>query len=219
MATALKLELGEIEETSLKFENGLEVDGRYGPQVMFTVKHESGERALYVPPLVADNIYGLKLRKGERLQIVKRAKNEGRKKGVEYVVARVDRPQDPAPARVPIQAAAPAGPIPVPPTTALEAQLKASIQQTSTNTPSQSSVAARPSQATEVPPANILSDFIVYNTTVLTGILCASIDALQNAERYAASKGFKLEFNEEDVRTMANTLYIQSAKGAQQQWR
>lgn len=208
-AEVLKLELGEIEELSLKFADGLDVDGRYGPQVMFTVQRANGEvRSLYVPPVVAENIEGLRLGPHERFEIVKRPKNEGRKKGVEYVVSRVDPPMDrrngPDPARTAIQAPVPARvPVSVP---LASPGRNEQPQQHQENPNHQSS-------------ASGIADFITYNTTVLTGVLCASFDALRNCERYAESKGTKLEFNEEDVRNLGVTLFIQGSKGGAQQWR
>lgn len=207
MAETIRFEIDQPEELALKFSNGFEVEGRYGPQVMFTT---TDERKMYVPPIVAERIAELRLQPGERFQIVKLAKNEGRKKGVEWQVRRVDPPTAAsAPARAPISAAAPAAPVPVRPSG------NTSVQQNGANNYPHANGAAAQVQQTSVQQTsvpNTLAEFIQYNTTVLTGFLCASIDALGNAEKYAASKGTKLEFNEEDVRTMANTLYIQATK-------
>jgi hypothetical protein len=43
--------------------------------------------------------------------------------------------------------------------------------------------------------------------------LCASIDAIAEAQEYATTRGLRITFTGEDVRAVANTLFIQNAKG------
>lgn len=200
MAETLYIELGEPEELQLKFPNGLEVDGRYGPQKMFTVLRNGEERRIYLPLATGELIDEFRLGPGERFQLEKRVKKDGRKKGIEWVVTRVDPPQQlPTPREREVRSRAPIA------AAALEVSVpEVNNQQNGSNA----------SHAN----ANILADFLVNQTTIITGILCASVDSLRNAERYAASKGFKLEFNEEDVRTLAATLYITAAKNGGAQW-
>jgi hypothetical protein len=47
---------------------------------------------------------------------------------------------------------------------------------------------------------------------IMASALCASIDATQEAERYAHSKGMELEFDSEDIRAISNTIFIQLSK-------
>jgi hypothetical protein len=49
-------------------------------------------------------------------------------------------------------------------------------------------------------------------TSLMGAALIAAIDAARQAEEYAASKGIPLEFRPEDLRCIANTLYIQACK-------
>lgn len=42
--------------------------------------------------------------------------------------------------------------------------------------------------------------------------LCASFDALQTVKDYAKERGTVLDFNEEDIRCIAVTMYIQAHK-------
>jgi hypothetical protein len=47
-------------------------------------------------------------------------------------------------------------------------------------------------------------------TQIMGGALIAAIDSLAAATKYAADKhGWKLEFNEEDIRASANSVFIQ----------
>lgn len=46
----------------------------------------------------------------------------------------------------------------------------------------------------------------------MTGALCAAIDASMAAANYAKGRGMELKFNEEDIRSMAATMYIQASK-------
>lgn len=49
-------------------------------------------------------------------------------------------------------------------------------------------------------------------SSVMGAALIAAIDAASQAEKYAASRGITLEFGPEDLRAIANTLYIQACK-------
>ena len=49
---------------------------------------------------------------------------------------------------------------------------------------------------------------------IMASALIASIDATQEAERYAHSKGFELEFGADDIRAIAATIFITASKQA-----
>jgi hypothetical protein len=49
-------------------------------------------------------------------------------------------------------------------------------------------------------------------TQLMGGALIAAIDSLLAAREYGARKGFALEFNEEDVRSLASTIFINFTK-------
>jgi hypothetical protein len=46
----------------------------------------------------------------------------------------------------------------------------------------------------------------------MASALIASIDATQEAERYAHSKGSELEFGSDDIRAIAATIFIAASK-------
>jgi hypothetical protein len=50
-------------------------------------------------------------------------------------------------------------------------------------------------------------------TQRMMGSLAAAIDAIAEAQDYATRKGLRITFTAEDVRAVANTLYIDASKG------
>jgi hypothetical protein len=92
--TVLKLEPNVPHELALHHTNGMEVNGNYGPQVLFTLK---GNRRLYVPPEVAAEIRALSLAPGQPF-IVTKVQGE-RSRSFNWVVERKPAHGDaPAPA-------------------------------------------------------------------------------------------------------------------------
>jgi len=185
----LRFQMNVAEEVALKFRDGRDVEGRYGPQVMFTL---TDDRKMYLDPNVADSVRELGLEPGERISIVKRPVRQGRKQVVEWEVRRVD----------------PAGVSGAydEPETRLERDLRGSIDEAErrkaeTQSPGAASAYTAPS----------LASIVSLHAATMTTMLRASVDALMSVESYAKKQhGIKLHFNEEDVRTVAATLYIQA---------
>lgn len=98
MSEILRFQTNIPEEFSLKYSDGKEVEGNFGPQVMFSL--EDG-RVTYVPPTVEAKFKAAGIKRGERVSV---CKTEIKGKAV-WVVKRVDPPA-PAPrpaAAVPIR--------------------------------------------------------------------------------------------------------------------
>ena len=74
-STILKLEPNVPTELSLQFATGLNVDGKFGPQVLFTL---TGNRRLYVPLEVGKEIASLSLAPGQPFVICK-AQRDGQR--------------------------------------------------------------------------------------------------------------------------------------------
>ena len=94
--TTLKLEPNVPTELALHHVNGLEVQGNYGPQVLFTL---TGYRKLYVPLEVGKEIRSLSLAPGQPF-IVTKVQREG-SRSFNWVVERKpvhqnETPHDPA---------------------------------------------------------------------------------------------------------------------------
>src|SRR5579872_1449128 len=75
-------------ECALKYDPpGRDVDGKFGPQVLFTT---SDDRLIYLHPTVAQKFTDLHITRGEVFTITKAETKNGRKKGIEWQIKRVD---------------------------------------------------------------------------------------------------------------------------------
>jgi hypothetical protein len=68
----------------LKYNDGKEVTGQYGDQVLYTL---TDGRVMYVPPIVKKKIDELGIGRGELFTITKAEKKNGTRRTIEWVVA------------------------------------------------------------------------------------------------------------------------------------
>ncbi len=100
--STLKFAVNTPVRVALAYPTGKEVQGQYGPQVMYTLSEApAGATAMYLPPLVSDKILALKPQKGEPIQIVKTQKPGS--KQMEWQVTRLQ--PEPVPVRKPVATA------------------------------------------------------------------------------------------------------------------
>src|SRR5260370_15931685 len=71
-------------EVALKYNDGKEVTGQYGDQVLYTL---TDGRVMYVPPIVKRKIDELGIGRGELFTITKAEKKNGTRRTIEWVVA------------------------------------------------------------------------------------------------------------------------------------
>src|SRR5579864_1149269 len=71
-------------EVALKYDDGKEVTGQYGDQVLYTL---TDGRVMYVPPIVKKKIDELGIGRGELFTITKAEKKNGTRRTIEWVVA------------------------------------------------------------------------------------------------------------------------------------
>lgn len=69
----------------LAYADGIQVEGRFGDQVMYTL---ADERVMYVPPIVRTQISELRVGQGESVTICKAERREGTRRFVEWKVER-----------------------------------------------------------------------------------------------------------------------------------
>lgn len=189
MGDVIRFETNVPQEVALKYAGGKEVEGRFGPQVLYMT---TDGNTMYFAPVVADKIDALNVKPGERIQICKREVKNGRKNGIEWAITRVDPPANGN--GVALQnSPAPAQPV------ASQPMSKEPKQQTNGNA-SPEIVHTQTSQA-------------------MTGCLIAAIDALRTAQQYAEAKGLSFQFNEDEVVRTASTLYIQHCRLIEQRMR
>jgi|SRR5579862_330970 len=74
-------------QVALKYDGGRDVDGRYGPQVLYTL---ADGRLMYLEPKAARRIDELKITAGESFSICKREATNGNKRKVEWEVKRLE---------------------------------------------------------------------------------------------------------------------------------
>jgi len=188
----LRFQVNVPEQVALKFRTGREVEGQYGPQLMFTLVDG---RRMYLDPPVAESVEQLGVRPRELFTICKR-KGIGTGHSVRWEVNRLDPP-------------AANGPTPsehdAPPPAAygsnLERQLANSIehvQRTKANGHSNGSG---------------LAEVVSIEAATMTSMLRVSVDALVATQSYAKKQhGVELAFGGEDVRAVALSLYISHSR-------
>src|SRR6516165_8922714 len=70
-------------EVALKYNDGKEVNGQYGDQVLYTL---TDGRVMYVPPIVKKKIDELGIGRGEQFTITKAEKKNGTRRTIEWVI-------------------------------------------------------------------------------------------------------------------------------------
>jgi hypothetical protein len=68
---------------ALAYPDGLQVEGRFGDQIMYTL---ADERVMYVPPVVRSKLVELGIRPGEAFTICKAERKEGNRRLIEWQV-------------------------------------------------------------------------------------------------------------------------------------
>src|ERR1700679_2429443 len=71
-------------EVALKYNDGKEVTGQYGDQVLYTL---TDGRVMYVPPIVKKRIDELGIGRGELFTLTKAEKKNGTRRTIEWVLA------------------------------------------------------------------------------------------------------------------------------------
>ena len=77
---------------ALAYADGLQVEGRFGDQIMYTL---ADERVMYVPPLVGKRLAELGVQPGEPFIICKAERKQGNRRLIEWQVKKDDTPNDP----------------------------------------------------------------------------------------------------------------------------
>jgi hypothetical protein len=83
----LRFEVNTPVQVALKFDGGRDVDGRYGPQVLYTL---TDGRLMYLEPKAAHRIDELKITAGEPFSICKREIKNGQERTVEWEVNQLE---------------------------------------------------------------------------------------------------------------------------------
>jgi hypothetical protein len=198
-------------EVSLKYDGGRDVDGRYGPQVLYTL---SDDRLMYLERKVARQIEELNITTGELFSICRREIKNGQKRSFEWEVERVESvPPRSEPTLVQLISADES-------VISLPAQSLVDIQPSDVGQHSNGSTAAKPEvnqqhQAVNgnvpVPLASKVRPSI-SSTTKLEFALKTAIAAAAGAEQFGHEIGYVVRFAPDDIRAMAITVLINGSR-------
>lgn len=83
MADKVQFQTNVPVEIALKYENGKDVTGQYGDQVLYTL---TDGRVMYVPPIVRKQIEDLSVARGDLFTITKAEKKSGTRRTIEWHV-------------------------------------------------------------------------------------------------------------------------------------
>src|SRR6204780_1611335 len=88
MSAKLQFQTNVAIDVALKYNDGKEVTGQYGDQVLYTL---TDGRVMYVPPIVKRRIDELGIGRGELFTITKAEKKHGTRRTIEWLVAAGER--------------------------------------------------------------------------------------------------------------------------------
>ena len=189
MSEKLQFQTNVAIDVALKYNDGKEVTGQYGDQVLYTL---TDGRVMYVPPIVKKKIDELGIGRGELFTITKAEKKNGTRRTIEWVVG-TDGSGDRKPQR--------------------------RDQQPNGTAPAQRRGGAGCGSVLgndnghRLSPRNEAKGFLVTGQgQFLLQALAAAVDVAAATERYATACGLELQFTSEDLREIGLSIYTTGAK-------
>jgi hypothetical protein len=194
----VQLPYGELVTVQLKFATPKMFPNQFGPgeRAMYTL---TDARTLWLPDYAAHQVNELGVGAGDEITIMKQKRfiTEGGRKKIDptppFVIERVEKKTAPSGG----DQAAPSSDISQ--GSALTNTPKVNPNATHTQAESDSTAVMM----------DLLSRMRAIGIPVMSGCLCMAIDVTQQVEKYAEGKGLKLEFNEEDIRAIGNSFFIE----------
>jgi hypothetical protein len=199
----LRFETNTPVQVTLKYEGGRDVDGRYGPQVLYTLPDG---RLMYLEPKAARRIDELKITAGEPFSICKREVPNGQKRTVEWDVQRLE----PLPATAQLELVRPPG---------------ANKPVAAKSTPR--AAKTEPGSTAKMPALEELEQAVtdiagrpletqlrasIPEIAKLEHALKTAIAAAAGAEQFGHRVGYPVRFTPDDIRTMALTVFGENGK-------
>jgi hypothetical protein len=190
-------------QVALKFDGGRDVDGRYGPQVLYTL---ADGRLMYLEPKAARRIGELKIRAGEPFFICKREGKNGQKRTVEWEVKRLE----PVPTTARLEIVPPGGgDEPGAAESAAEFD-PGHVARSTHRSPAVALDHQKPEPAVNVSEASTLENQLrasIPGVTKLEHALKTAIAAAAGAEQFEHEIGYAVRFAPDDIRAMAITVF------------
>src|ERR1039457_6777671 len=180
-------------EVALRWDDGKRVEGRYGEQVMYSLE---GDRVMYVPPVVAQQIRELGIRAREIFEICKAELREENKRWIEWRVRRIEEPRHPASSDNVSEAAA------LGPNNDAQNHRNGSTHQT-----------ARPLDLHASPDGTLLPVPVTgAGITAMELAMSGAAEVAQRVESRARMRNYSLQFTSEDIRAIGLTMFIQAMR-------
>jgi hypothetical protein len=171
-------------EVALKYNDGKEVTGQYGDQVLYTL---TDGRVMYVPPIVKKKIDEAGITRGELFTITKAERKNGTRRTIEWVIG--------ANGAAPPQAEQDTG----------------RADGVSPGTPSNSNAPnGTPRNGSEhrvLAPRDPKGFLVTSHGQSMLQAFSAAIDLAASMERYASTCGLQLQFTSTDVREIGLAVY------------
>jgi hypothetical protein len=208
----LRFEANTPVQVALKFDGGRDVDGRYGPQVLYTL---TDGRLMYLEAKAARRIDELKITAGEPFSICKREARNGQKRTVEWEANRLE----PVPTTARLEIVPPEGDKePSAPKSALRA---AKVEPARAAQPTIRRAAVAPALNKPEPAAVNGGAATTLETQLRASIpgiakleyaLKTAISAAAGAEQFEHAIGYAVRFAPDDIRAMAITVFGETRK-------
>jgi hypothetical protein len=180
-------------EIALRYDDGKRVEGRYGEQVMYALE---GDRVMYVPPVVANQIRELGIRAREVFEICKAELREENKRWIEWRVRKLEVPRHPASSDNAPEAAA----------SGLNDQAQNHGNGTTHERP-------RPLDLQASPDGTLLPVAVTgAGITAMELAMSGAAEIAQRVESRARIRNYALQFNSEDIRAIGLTMFIQAMR-------
>jgi hypothetical protein len=171
-------------EVALKYNDGKEVTGQYGDQVLYTL---TDGRVMYVPPIVKKKIDDAGIARGELFTITKAERKNGTRRTIEWVIG--------------TNGAAP------PQRERDTARVNSGSPGTSSNCNAGSGTQRSGSHQRLLPPGDPKGFLVTGEGQCLLQAFSAAMDLAASMERYASSCGMQLQFTSADVREVGLAIY------------
>jgi hypothetical protein len=204
----VQLPYGELVTVQLKFATPRMFPNQFGTgeRAMYTL---TDARTLWLPDYAANQVSELNAGAGDEITIMKQKRfvTEGGRKKIDptppFVIERLQRQVE--------KKTAPSGGDQAAPNS--EISQRNALTNTSKVTANATHTQAE-NDATAVM-MDLLARMKAVNIPVMSGCLCMAIDVTQHVEKYAEAKGLKLEFNEEDIRAIGTSFFIETNRRLQ----
>jgi len=170
-------------EVALRYNDGKEVTGQYGDQVLYTL---TDGRVMYVPPIVKKKIDELGIGRGELVTITKAEKKNGTRRTIEWVIGANEKG---------------------------DRKHQTRVQQPNRQAPAQrrgeaASAPANRNGHRPGSPGEGKGFLVTGQGQFLLQALAAAVDVALATERYAAACGTELQFTSEDLREIGLSIYM-----------